>query len=324
MVMDAAAQPLQEREIELPEPGSGEIEITVEACGVCRTDLHILDGDLTAPRLPLILGHEIVGRVVRIGVNATRFTMGQRVGVPWLGGTCGTCHFCSAGSENLCDEPTFTGYDRHGGFAERAIASEQYCFTLPEDLSAEQLAPLLCAGLIGYRSYRKAGPAPTLGMYGFGAAAHILCQLAVAEGRKVFAFTRPGDRTGQRFARELGALWAGASDESPPEPMDAAIIFAPVGTLVPVALRAVRKGGRVVCAGIHMTPIPEFDYADLWGERSVLSVANLTRSDGEEFFDEVRRQPLETRVTTIPLAHANDALTNLRSGNVSGAIVLVP
>ena len=322
MVLDRTGGPLMPRRLERPRPGPGQIRLRVQACGVCRTDLHVQAGELPHPKLPLVLGHEIVGIVDEIGPGATRFTPGTAVGVPWLGWTCGVCRFCRSGRENLCDRAEFTGYDRDGGYAEYAVADERYCFALPAGYTAERAAPLLCAGLIGYRSLVAAGPAPRLGLYGFGAAAHIVAQVARHQGRRIFAFTRRGDLDGQRFARELGAEWAGGSDELPPEPLDAAILFAPVGSLVPVALRATDKGGRVVCAGIHMSPVPTFPYEILWGERSIRSVANLTRQDGEEFFRLAERVPLEVSTEVFPLHRANEALDRLRSGAVRGAAVL--
>lgn len=324
MVLETVGHPLTLRQVPVPQPGPGQVLIKVKACGVCRTDLHILDGELTKPSLPLIMGHEIVGEVVLRGTASSTFEVGERVGVPWLGKTCGRCQYCQSGQENLCDSPLFTGYTRNGGFAEYCLADEQYCFRLPEAYSDILAAPLLCAGLIGYRSYRLAGAnAMCLGIYGFGAAAHIIAQIAVFQGRRVFAFTRPGDVQGQEFARQCGANWAGGSDELPPEQLDAAIIFAPVGGLVPAALRAVRKAGVVVCGGIHMSEIPAFPYHLLWEERRVRSVANLTRQDGEELFAVAPRVPVRTEVTVFHLEEANDALEQLRSGSLQGAAVLV-
>lgn len=297
------------------------IELT--ACGVCRTDLHIVDGDIH-DHLPIVPGHEIVGRIAALGAGVSNFTSGERVGVPWLGRTCGKCPFCRAGRENLCDDPLFTGFSRDGGFATHCIANAAYCFRIPDLFSDVAAAPLLCAGLIGYRSLRMAGEAHRIGLYGFGAAAHILAQVAVWQRREVYAFTSPGDTGGQAFARSLGCAWAGGSNEKAPAPLDAAIIFAPVGALVPAALRAVRKGGKVVCGGIHMSDIPSFPYADLWGERVILSVANLTRADGEEFLRLAARVPVETRTTPFPLDRANDALAALKQGRIKGAAVLVP
>ncbi len=324
MVFDGTNPQLELRDLPDPVPAPGEVLIRVEACGVCRTDLHVVDGDLKHPNLPLIPGHETVGRVAEIGSQVSGFEIGQRVGVPWLGHTCGTCLFCRNGQENLCEEPGFTGYTINGGYAELCTAEAGFVFPLPEEMKAVSLAPLLCAGLIGYRSFRLCGDVGTLGIYGFGAAAHILCQIANHKGVRVFAFTRKGDSTAQEFARRLGAEWAGASSEPAPEPLDAAIIFASVGSLVPLALRSVRKGGRVVCGGIHMSDIPSFPYADLWEERSILSVANLTRADGELFFPLAQEAGVETETVQYPLEHANHALDDLRTGRLQGAAVLVP
>lgn len=324
MVLEGAGLALVAADIERPEPGPGEILIRVEACAVCRTDLHVVDGELTEPKLPLVLGHEIVGTVAALGTGVTRFALGARVGIPWLGWTCGQCRFCRSNRENLCDRARFTGYTIDGGYAELTVADARYCFPLPPSYDSVHAAPLLCAGLIGYRALMAAGDAERLGLYGFGAAAHIVAQVARWQGRRVFAFTRPGDDEGQRFARELGAEWAADSDQSPPEPLDAALVFAPVGALVPAALAATGKGGTVVCAGIHMSPIPSFSYDLLWGERRIRSVANLTRADGEAFFEIAARAPLDVAVETMPLASANDALQRLRSGRVRGAAVLVP
>jgi len=322
MILERPGQPLVLRELPIPEPGPGQVLLRVRACGVCRTDLHIVDGELPNPKLPLILGHQIVGEVVQKGPGAERYQIGQRVGVPWLGWTCGECRFCQSGRENLCDRARFTGYTLDGGYAEYVVADERYCFPIPDDYPDEQAAPLLCAGLIGYRALRFAVGARRLGFYGFGAAAHILTQVAVWQGRAVYAFTRPGDVEGQAFARSLGAVWAGGSDEFPPEPLEAALIFAPVGALVPQALRAVEKGGVVVCAGIHMSDIPSFPYALLWEERVVRSVANLTRQDGEEFLQLAPQVPVRTQVQLYPLSDANQALEDLRTGRVRGAAVL--
>jgi alcohol dehydrogenase, propanol-preferring len=322
MVLERPGSPLALRRLERPRPGPGQVRLRVQACGVCRTDLHVQAGELPRPKLPLVLGHEIVGIVEENGPGAGRFTPGMTIGVPWLGWTCGECRFCRSGRENLCDRAQFTGYDRDGGYAEYAVADERYCFALPPDYAPERAAPLLCAGLIGYRSLVAAGEAPRLGLYGFGAAAHIVAQVARHQGRRIFAFTRPGDLEGQRFARELGAEWAGGSDELPPEPLEAAILFAPVGDLIPAALRATDKGGRVICAGIHMSPIPSFPYEILWGERSLRSVANLTRRDGEEFFRFAERVALEISAEVFPLHQANEALDQVRSGRVRGAAVL--
>ena len=322
MVLERPGQPLVLRDLPVPEPGPGHVLLRVHACGVCRTDLHIVDGELLDPKLPLVLGHQIVGEVVRVGAGATRFVPGQRVGVPWLGWTCGECKYCRSGRENLCDRARFTGYTLDGGYAEYTVADERYCFPIPEGYPDLQAAPLLCAGLIGYRALRFAGPAQRIGFYGFGAAAHILTQVAVWQGRQVYAFTRPGDHEGQAFARQLGAVWAGGSDELPPEPLEAALIFAPVGALVPQALRALEKGGTVVCAGIHMSDIPAFPYALLWEERVVRSVANLTRQDGEEFLSIAPQVPVRTEVQVYRLEEANRALEDLRAGRVRGAAVL--
>ncbi|AEN72068.1 zinc-binding alcohol dehydrogenase family protein [Rhodothermus marinus SG0.5JP17-172] len=325
MVLEAPGRPLVLRELPVPEPGPGEVLLRVEACGVCRTDLHIVDGELPAPKLPLIPGHQIVGRVVRSGEGVTRFREGDRVGVPWLAETCGTCRYCRRGQENLCPNARFTGYTRDGGFAEFTTALADYCYPLPDDVyDAPHAAPLLCAGLIGYRTYRLAGPhVERLGLYGFGAAAHLIIQVAVARGQQVYAFTRPGDTAAQAFARKLGAVWAGASTERPPEPLDAALIFAPVGALVVEALRSVDKGGVVVCGGIHMSDIPSFPYRLLWEERVIRSVANLTRQDGEEFLKLAPTIPVRTEVTCFPLEEANEALRRLREGQLQGAAVLV-
>jgi alcohol dehydrogenase, propanol-preferring len=318
----APASPLSACELSLPPPGREEVLLEVEACGVCRTDLHVVDNELPEVHCPVTPGHEIVGRVAALGVGVSRFRIGERVGVPWLAFTCGVCEYCRAGRENLCPKARFTGYTRDGGYAEQVLADARYCFPLPTEGAAAELAPLLCAGLIGYRAYRLAGAARNLGIYGFGAAAHLLAQVARHQGRRVFAFTRAGDVAGQRFARELGAVWAGGSDERAPEPLDAGILFAPVGALVPVALGAVRPGGRVVCAGIHMSDVPGFPYRLLWGERSVASVANLTRADGEEFLALAARLGLRATVERFALGEANVALGRLRSGTLTGAAVL--
>jgi alcohol dehydrogenase, propanol-preferring len=322
MVLEQPGGPLQSREVADPEPGPGQVLIEVSACGVCRTDLHILDGELAEPKLPLIPGHQIVGTVAALGKGAERFEVGTRAGVPWLGWTDGTCRYCRSGRENLCDEAEFTGYDRDGGYAELAVADERFCFPLPDDYPDLQAAPLLCAGLIGYRALRLAGEAERIGFYGFGASAHILCQVAVHQGRRVFAFTREGDEATQAFARELGAEWAGSSDMTPPELLDGAIVFAAVGALMPAALRASAKGARVISAGIHMSDIPSFPYEILWEERTLGSVANLTRADGEEFLALAPRVPVRTEVATYPLAEANTALEDLRHGRFRGAAVL--
>jgi propanol-preferring alcohol dehydrogenase len=321
MVFDEQRRPLRDAKAPDPSPGAGQVLVRVHACGVCRTDLHVVDGDLPDPKLPLIPGHQIVGEIVEAGEGAGRFGAGQRVGIPWLGWTCGECRYCRSGRENLCERARFTGYELDGGYAELAVADERYAFPLPDGYEDLQAAPLLCAGLIGYRSLRFCGDAERLGLYGFGASAHIICQVAAHQGRRVYAVTRPGDESGQAFARELGATWAGAADELPDE-LDAAIVFAPVGELVPAALRALAPGGTVVCAGIHMTDIPSFPYEILWGERTLRSVANLTRRDGEEFLELAPRVPVRTRVTEYPLADANRALDDLRAGRVRGAAVL--
>jgi propanol-preferring alcohol dehydrogenase len=307
-----------------PRPGRGQVLIKVRACGVCRTDLHVVDGDLPQRKMPIVPGHEIVGTVAEKGAGVERFEIGERVGVPWLGWTCGSCRYCGAGRENLCDEARFTGYHLDGGYAEYAVADSRYCFAIPKAFDDTAAAPLLCAGLIGYRSLVLAGDAKRLGIYGFGAAAHIVAQVARHQGRRLFAFSRPGDLDAQRFARGLGAEWAGDSTATPPEPLDAAILFAPVGALVPAALRATAKGGTVVCAGIHMSEIPAFPYDLLWGERTVRSVANLTRRDGEEFLALAPRVPVKTTTEVLKLDQANEALARLREGRVTGAAVLVP
>ncbi len=323
MVLDKQDQPL--RLVELPKPsllGPDDILIAVNACGVCRTDLHVKDGDLQQPKLPLILGHEIVGIVVEKGDRVERLTLGQRVGVPWLGRTCGHCDYCMSGSENLCDAAEFTGYTLDGGYADFSIADQRYCFSLPDQYSNVEVAPLLCAGLIGYRALVAARDAKRIGIYGFGAAAHIITQVACWQGREVFAFTKPGDVDGQCFARELGASWAGGSNETPPQIIDASILFAPVGSLIPQALKYTAKGGTVICAGIHMSTIPAFAYSLLWGERSVCSIANLTRRDGEEFFSIAPRARVKTEVEIFPLEAANEAIQRVREGKVRGAAVL--
>ncbi len=324
MLLDHPHRPLREATVRDPTPGPGQILLRVAACGVCRTDLHVADGELTEPKLPLVLGHEIVGRVLAAGAGAERYRAGDRVGVPWLGWTCGTCGYCTSGRENLCDRARFTGYQLDGGYAELAVADERFCFPMPAAYDDAHAAPLLCAGLIGYRALVAAGDAERLGIYGFGAAAHIVAQVARHQGRRLFAFTRPGDADAQRFAAELGAEWAGPSDGPAPEPLDAALLFAPVGALVPAALRAVVKGGVVVCAGIHMSDIPAFPYELLWGERVVRSVANLTREDGEAFFHVAPDVPVHTSVEAFPLRAANEALDRLRRGKLQGAAVLVP
>lgn len=324
MVLNQLGRPLVWTELPDPQAGPGQIRIQVGACGVCRTDLHVVDGELPNPQVPIIPGHEIVGRIDAIGLGVKGLTMGQRVGIPWLGHTCGVCTYCQMQRENLCDHPLFTGYTRNGGFATAVVADARFAFPLGQAGSDESLAPLLCAGLIGWRALGIAGEGKCLGLYGFGAAAHILAQVARWQGRSVFAFTRPGDLATQNFARGLGAVWAGGSDEPPPRPLDAAIIFATVGELVPMALKAVRKGGRVVCTGIHMSEIPRFPYRLMWEERQLLSVANLTRQDGLDFLNQVPQMGIVTRTTSYPLPQANEALADLRAGRFDGAAVLVP
>ncbi len=323
MIFEKVGQPLRLAEVPIPQPGPGQVLLKVHACAVCRTDLHIIDGELSQPKLPLVLGHEIVGTVVQAGEGASAFTAGQRVGVPWLGWTDGTCRYCQRGQENLCAAAKFTGYTLDGGYAEYTAVDQRYCFPMPEGYSDLQAAPLLCAGLIGYRTYRLAGPhAERLGIYGFGAAAHIIAQVAVHQGRQVYAFSKPGDSKAQQFALSLGAVWAGGSDELPPVALDAALIFAPVGALIPAALRATTRGGVVVSGGIHMSDIPAFPYSLLWEERLVRSVANLTRQDGEEFLALAPQVPVRTSVTPFPLEQANEALQALREGRLQGAGVL--
>lgn len=324
MLLKSPGRPLEEVELAKPTPAPDQLLIRVRACGVCRTDLHVVDGELPHPKLPLIPGHEIVGEVIQAGSNANKFAVGDRVGVPWLGHTCCVCPFCRSARENLCDNPAFTGYTLDGGYAEYTLADQNYCFAIPESYSDIESAPLLCAGLIGYRSLKMAGEGSRLGIYGFGAAAHIIVQVARFQGRKVYGFTRPGDHQGQQFALEMGCVWAGDSTALPPEPLDAAIIFAPVGSLVPAALQAVVKGGTVVCGGIHMSDIPMFPYRLLWEEKVVRSVANLTRQDAEEFLKLAPRVPVRTETQTFPLRQANDALKSLREGHIRGAAVLVP
>ena len=325
MTLPAIGQPLVPQTRPLPEPGPGEVRLAVRACAVCRTDLHVVDGDLPPGPLPIVPGHEIVGTVEALGAGVRGLTLGERVGVPWLGGTCGHCSYCGRGQENLCDTPVFTGYGRDGGFATHVVAHAQYCFSL-EGLALDDVhaAPLMCAGLIGWRALRMAGDAQTIGLYGFGAAAHLIAQVARQQGRRVLAFTRPGDTAAQDLARSLGAVWAGGSDEPSPEPLDAALIFAPVGALVPISLAQLRKGGTVVCAGIHMSEIPAFRYRLLWEERQIRSVANLTRADGEAFLAAARTLQLEVTTTVFPLTQANEALRQLRAGELVGAAVLVP
>ena len=323
MLLESQRQPLKLAEVPVPQPLAGQALIKVHTCGVCRTDLHVLNGDLTEPKLPLILGHQIVGTVVGLGAGVDRFALGQRIGVPWLGYTDGTCRYCLRGQENLCNHPEFTGYTLDGGYAEYAVADQRYCFSLPESYNDIEAAPLLCAGLIGYRTYRLAGEhVERLGIYGFGAAGHIIAQVATYQGKRVFAFTRPGDTDTQDFARRLGVYWTGGSDEMPPEELDAALVLAPVGALMVTALRAVAKGGVVVSGGIHMTDIPSFPYYLLWEERVIRSVANLTRQDGEEFLRIAPQVPVRTEVTPYPLEDANQALDDLRSGKLDGAAVL--
>lgn len=324
MLFEAAGRPLVLREVAVPIPQAGQVLVRVTACAVCRTDLHVIDGELPNPKFPLILGHEIVGRIVGIGSGVSGLRQGDRVGIPWLGWTCGVCGYCRSGRENLCDKARFTGYTLDGGYAEFAVADERFCFLLPETFEDASCAPLLCAGFIGYRSLRKAGEAARLGIYGFGAAAHIVLQIARFEGREVYAFTRPGDVPAQEFARRLGAVWAGGSEEASPRSLDAVIIFAPIGSLIPLALKAVRKGGIVVCGGIHMSDIPSFPYRDLWEERSICSVANLTHQDGIELLALASKMPIRTEIHEFPLERANEALFRLRSGQLTGAAVLMP
>jgi propanol-preferring alcohol dehydrogenase len=324
MILDAPGRPLRAADLPRPEPGPGQVLVRVHACGVCRTDLHVVDGELPHPKLPLVPGHEIVGTVEELGSGVTRFAPGSRAGIPWLGWTCGVCSYCASGHENLCERARFTGYQIDGGYAELAVADERYVFPLPPGYGDAEAAPLLCAGLIGYRSWARVRDARRLGLYGFGAAAHIVAQVARHGGQQVFAFTRPGDAEAQAFARRLGAEWTGGSGEPPPEELDAAILFAPVGALVPTALGAVRRGGTVVCAGIHMSDIPSFPYELLWGERTVVSVANLTRRDGEEFLALAPQVPVVTEIVPFPLTQANEALSRLRSGRLQGAAVLLP
>ena len=322
MVFERVGEPLRLMELPIPHCGPGQVLVRVTACGVCRTDLHIVDGDLDEPELPLVLGHEIVGSVEELGPGVAGLQKGDRIGIPWLGWTCGECEYCADDRENLCDRARFTGYQIDGGFAEYTLADARYCFPIPEMFSNFEAAPLLCAGLIGFRSLRMTGPAKRLGLYGFGAAAHIIAQVAQHQGREIYAFTRPGDREGQAFAKRLGAVWAGGSNELPPAELDAAILFAPVGALLPLSLRAVRKAGTVICAGIHMSEIPAFSYDLLWEERVVRSVANLTRQDGDEFLEIAPRVPVRSKVEIFALTEANQALERLRSGQIEGAAVL--
>ena len=324
MLFETPRQPLRAADLPVPKPGATQVLVKVAACAVCRTDLHIVDGELPNPKLPLVPGHEIVGTIAEIGKDVRDFKSGDRVGIPWLGWTCGECEFCRSDRENLCDRAQFTGYTLDGGYAEFTVADERFCFPIPKHYSDAEAAPLLCAGLIGYRCLVKAGAATRLGIYGFGAAAHIVAQVAKFQGREIFAFTRRGDAGAQAFAKSFGAVWAGNSEVAPPEKLDAAIIFAPVGGLVPLALKAVAKGGTVVCGGIHMSDIPSFPYDLLWPERTVCSVANLTRHDGEEFFALAPKVPVRTMVQTFPLAEANEVLSRLRNGQIHGAAVLVP
>lgn len=324
MLLTSVGQPLVRSDVSVPWPASGQVVVRVAACAVCRTDLHVVDGELPNPKLPLIPGHEIVGRIEQVGENVENFKIGERVGIPWLGWTCGKCKYCRSDRENLCERAQFTGYTIDGGYTEYTVADARFCFRIPEAYDDVSAAPLLCAGLIGYRSLRKTGDAKLLGIYGFGAAAHIITQVACYQGREVFAFTRPGDTAAQNFARRLGAVWADGSDQTPPQKLDAAIIFAPVGELVPSALRVLASGGTVVCGGIHMSDIPSFPYRDLWEERTVCSVANLTRRDGEEFLELARQVPIRTETQTFALDEANEALAALRSGKLSGAAVLIP
>ena len=323
MILERPRQPLRSRDAPKPKLGAGQLLVRVATCAVCRTDLHVVDGELPDPKLPLIPGHQIVGRIQQIGEGVEGFSAGDRVGIPWLGWTDGECVYCRSNRENLCDRARFTGYTIDGGYAEFTVGDARFCFHLPERYNDVEAAPLLCAGLLGYRSLRKAGDARRLGIYGFGNAAHLIGQIALYQGRELFVFTRPGDKAGQESARRLGAVWAGGSDEMPPEKLDAAVIFAPVGALVPAALRALAKGGIVVCGGIHMSDIPSFPYADLWGERVICSVANLTRRDGEEFLEIAPRVPVKTQTETFPLAEANTALEKFRSGQLKGTAVLV-
>ena len=323
MVLEKPRQPLVLRDVPKPNPEAGQLLVRVATCAVCRTDLHVVDGELPDPKMPLILGHQIVGRIEQIGDHLDRFSVGERVGIPWLGWTDGECVYCRSSRENLCDRARFTGYTIDGGYADFVVADARFCFRLPEQYGDVDVAPLLCAGMLGYRSYRKTGDAHRLGIYGFGNAAHLIAQIAIYQGHEIFAFTRPGDKVGQESARKLGTTWAGGSDEMPPKKLDAAIIFAPVGALVPAALRALAKGGTVVCGGIHMSDIPSFPYAELWGERAIYSVANLTRRDGEEFLDIAPRVPVRTETETFPLEEANSALERFRAGELDATAVLL-
>jgi len=323
MVLEKPRQRLMLLDVAKPKPDAGQLLVRLSACAVCRTDLHIVDGELPDPKLPLIPGHQIVGRVEQVGTGVEKFSIGDRVGIPWLGWTDGECVYCRSNRENLCDRARFTGYTIDGGYGEFVVADAQFCFHLPEQYDDVDIAPLLCAGMLGYRSYRKTGDARRLGIYGFGNAAHLIAQIAIYQGREIFAFTRPGDKAGQESARKLGTTWAGGSDEMPPEKLDAAIVFAPVGELVPLALRALAKGGIVVCGGIHMSDIPSFPYADLWGERTICSVANLTRRDGEEFLEIAPRVPVRTETEIFPLEEANTALDRFRAGKLKGTAVLM-
>jgi len=323
MVLEKPRQRLMPLDVAKPKPDAGQLLVRLSACAVCRTDLHIVDGELPDPKLPLIPGHQIVGRIEQVGTGVEKFSIGNRVGIPWLGWTDGKCVYCRSNRENLCDRARFTGYTIDGGYGEFVVADARFCFHLPEQYNDVDIAPLLCAGMLGYRSYRKTGDARRLGIYGFGNAAHLIAQIAIYQGREIFAFTRPGDKAGQESARKLGTTWAGGSDEMPPEKLDAAIVFAPVGELVPLALRALAKGGIVVCGGIHMSDIPSFPYADLWGERTICSVANLTRRDGEEFLEIAPRVPVRTETEIFPLEEANTALDRFRAGKLKGTAVLM-
>jgi propanol-preferring alcohol dehydrogenase len=323
MVLEQPGKPLVLRDVSQPKPGPGQLLIRVKTCAVCRTDLHLVDGELPNPKLPLIPGHQIVGRIEEIGESVEGFSVGERVGIPWLGWTDGECRYCRSNRENLCDRARFTGYTIDGGYADFSVVDARFCFRLSEQYTDVDVAPLLCAGMLGYRSYRKTGDAPRIGIYGFGNAAHLISQIAIYQGREIFAFTRPGDKAGQESARKLGAVWAGDSGEMPPKKLDAAIIFAPVGALVPAALRTLTKGGIVVCGGIHMSDIPSFPYVDLWGERAICSVANLTRRDGKEFLEIAPRVPVKTKTQTFPLEEANTALEKFRAGELDGTAVLV-